>query len=213
MTAATERALLRIAEQVAGAYEGEQSSNSIRWMGIPHEVGQAARAAVKAASAAEADLQGRLSSARQNVIRLGGQLHLAAMGAVGNAETAIAEFDRQSEGALADANAVTEKARAALLEAGAVSGPRQAELEQRVHEALAGELKILRSRAQERALLEARWTLLASAACQSGLAMLQADECEPVYMVRSLSARDVVKAIKGGSLHEDGRGSSNGATS
>ena|SRR5689334_6623715 len=160
-----------------------------------------------------ADLRERLAGVRHDVIQLAEQLHRRAMGAVGDAEKALAEFDRQSEGALADANAATEKARAALFEEGkTANGPRLAQLEQQIHACLAFELAVLRDRTRARAVLEAQWMVSGATACQAGVQMLQAADMEPLFTVRgSMSGDEVLSALQGSSLHADRPSSPNGA--
>lgn len=162
-------------------------------------------------NADQVDLRERLRGVRHDVIQLAEQLHRRAMGAVGDAEKSLAEFDRQSEGALADADAATEKARAAILTEGPTATmPRLAELEKRVRECLEMECAVLRNRVRARAVLEAQWMIAGSTACTAGLQMLQAADAEPTFTIRSMSGDEVIRTLQGGTLHADRPSSPNG---
>lgn len=129
-------------------------------------------------TAAHEDLRSRRASIQQSVISLSEQLHLSAMEATERAQKALAEFDHQSEGALAKANAAVVTARTALREdldgRGILADDRRLGLEAALKLAEAEEILTLRERGRAREPLAAAWQIAAAAACSAGLVFIQA---------------------------------------
>jgi hypothetical protein len=147
----------------------------------------------------------RLEVIQHIVIEKSEQLYRSALEATERAEKALAEFDRQSEGALARASAAVEQARrewnaSRLPGQGPGVGDRLARLEADLRRAEADELALLDERVAAREPLERTWRESATALCQAGEMLRTAMVPDAgAYLVLSRTAHDA-----GHSLHVDG---------
>jgi len=152
----------------------------------------AAKDGVTGAHSAEAvdQLNAALAQVRQRVVSTAEQLYRSASEESERAEMSLAEFDRQSEGALAQASAAVEKARTALRTCR--EGDRLAQLEADLMLAEATDLLVLRERIVGRKPLEDAWRTSAGAvAIWGGTLLRMAASLGADVVVTGATARSV----------------------